>query len=804
MIPESANCAEIPRGVNISKNGDEIVLTWEEVKGAELYYVHKGFFPYSEMNKIDSTTSNYYNDIESSDKCFYEVTASDRFTVNMIYVEGGSFIMGDRYKEGYYDEQPLHSVTLNSFYIQDTEVTQKDWIEVMGSDNIVVQNWGSWGIGDNYPAYGVSWYDAIVYCNRRSIRDGLDACYSINGQTDPDQWGTIPTTQNSMWDAVICDWNSNGYRLLTEAEWEFAARGGIYESDNFRFSGCMEEIDLSKYSVYGSAVFRDVKSKLPNQIGVYGMSGNTIDFCWDWFSYFDGNKKINPIGKKQVAQRMRRGGSRYSTPKGVRITNRATYNPSTRYPGAIGFRIGSSETKQEYYAVSICFPDSTTVLKRGEKATIEWTDNFDENVCIELYYDGVYNSTIALSTTSDGNYDWNVPLDLDTLKSYQICVSSVLNLQISDKSDEHFNVSDDIPVFISINSPYISSSWMKERVQTIRYVDNISDSVKIELYKSGVFSRIITDKIPSNSLFEWLIPQDLTIAEDYQLKITSQVNDSIYCFSSIFNIIDLHTYDMVYIEGGMFSMGDVACVGHYSEAPVHSVTLADYYIGRYEVSQKEYYEIMGSNPSLQQYGIAEALPVFNVHWYATLVYCNKRSVAEGLTPCYSINGSTDTNDWGTVPSSSNSAWNAVICDWNANGYRLPTEAEWEFAARGGVLNNDDYLYSGCVTDDDLLNKGWFSGNDLTGTVKEAGSLLSNQLGLHDMSGNVWEWCWDWYSSYSSAQQTDPTGPSTGAYRIQRGGSWNNYSDCSRSSYRDYMSMSASGYIQYSGFRVVRR
>jgi formylglycine-generating enzyme len=142
-------------------------------------------------------------------------------------------------------------------------------------------------------------------------------------------------------------------------------------------------------------------------------------------------------------------------------------------------------------------------------------------------------------------------------------------------------------------------------------------------------------------------------------------------------------------------------------------------------------------------------------------------------PAYSISGSTDPDDWGAIPTTNSAAWNAVTCNLNATGYRLPTEAEWEYAARGAV-NTPDYLYSGSNTPGDVAWYGANSGN----MTHEVGGKAANALGIYDMSGNVQEWVWDWYGAYSSAAQTNPTGPASNVdnRRVVRGGSWNSASN----------------------------
>lgn len=237
--------------------------------------------------------------------------------------------------------------------------------------------------------------------------------------------------------------------------------------------------------------------------------------------------------------------------------------------------------------------------------------------------------------------------------------------------------------------------------------------------------------------------------------------------------------NFVFVPGGTFTMGDTRGEGDSNELPTHSVTLNSFYMGTYEVTQAEYSQYMQPGSSwTSNYGHGDDYPAYYVSWYAIIKYCNLRSMAEGFTPVYSISGSTNPANWGSVPTSDNSTWNAAICNWNANGYRLPTEAEWEYAARGAT-NTPDYLYSGS---DDINAVAWYSGNSGY-TSHPVGTKAPNGLGLYDMSGNLYEWCWDWYSSYSSSPSNNPTGPASGSYRVKRGGSWSSSASYCRVAYR---------------------
>ncbi len=162
-------------------------------------------------------------------------------------------------------------------------------------------------------------------------------------------------------------------------------------------------------------------------------------------------------------------------------------------------------------------------------------------------------------------------------------------------------------------------------------------------------------------------------------------------------------------------------------------------------------------------------------------FCNKLSQREGLEPCYTING-TD-----------------VTCDFTKNGYRLPTEAEWEYAARGGKKSHG-YKFSGSNSFDDVA---WFIDNSGDET-HDVGTKQPNELGIYDMNGNVWEWCWDWFASdyYSSSPQDNPRGPDSGFHRVVRGGSCHNYAYRLISlSHRGDLNPDHTDYI--FGFRILR-
>ena len=246
--------------------------------------------------------------------------------------------------------------------------------------------------------------------------------------------------------------------------------------------------------------------------------------------------------------------------------------------------------------------------------------------------------------------------------------------------------------------------------------------------------------------------------------------------------------EMVPVEAGSFQMGSTE--GLEDEQPVHTLHITrPFYIAKYAVTFEEYDRFCDDTigiPKPQDSWGRGTRPVSSINWYDAVKYCNWLGEKEGLPPCYEVKGKI------------------TQCDFSANGYRLPTEAEWEYAARGGH-KSQGYEYAGSNNVDDV---GWYEGNS-GGQTHPVGQKRPNELGLYDMSGNMWEWCWDWYGKdyYASSPSTDPTGPSSGtgvyiadADRARRGGSYREKAVCLRVAFRG---ADGATYRGDSTFRLVR-
>ena len=291
-------------------------------------------------------------------------------------------------------------------------------------------------------------------------------------------------------------------------------------------------------------------------------------------------------------------------------------------------------------------------------------------------------------------------------------------------------------------------------------------------------------------------------------------NPILYFFVLIFSIsINSNAQNsMILVEGGTFMMGrDVSkdktnSMEFKDELPRHEVNLNSFYIGKYEVTVKEYklfVKAKGKKMPLQPdsawfaehpdtkiyyplsksqwWGWKDSYPMQNISWYDAIEYCNWLSTKDGLQKCYNIKGESTT------------------CDFSKNGYRLPTEAEWEYAARGGQKSKG-YIYAGGDTPNLVA---WYDESSALKSPAKVGTKSPNELGIYDLSGNVWEWCWDFYSGnyYANSPKDNPKGSAHTIYRVVRGGSWHYRVELARTPDRDGP---IPGFTSFNhGFRVVK-
>ena len=282
----------------------------------------------------------------------------------------------------------------------------------------------------------------------------------------------------------------------------------------------------------------------------------------------------------------------------------------------------------------------------------------------------------------------------------------------------------------------------------------------------------VTYSITSGSDYATLAANTLTATKSGAVKIKASAGG-----------VDSEEVTVSVIPSDFIAVQKVSVSGKETWDPESCVFISNreleipaFYMCKHEVTRDEYKAVMGECPSFKYIvGTEGKAPVNGVNWYQAIAYCNKLSVQEGLTPCYTVEGISDWKAlaYSSIPTAVNSTWDAVTCDWTANGYRLPAETEWEWAARG----EENYDYPGSDTIGDVA---WYSGNSPTGysggnykCIHEVMTKQANAYGFYDMSGNVSEWCWDFYAiNLASAGWTGPETSSD--ERICRGGNY----DCS--------------------------
>ncbi|GHT42961.1 hypothetical protein AGMMS49965_15660 [Bacteroidia bacterium] len=606
-------------------------------------------------------------------------------------------------------------VFISSFQIGKYEVTQKQWQDVMGSNP-------SYFKGDNLPVETVSHDDIQTFLTK------------LNAQT------------------------GKNYRLPTEAEWEYAAKGG-QSTHNYEYSGSNTLDDVAWYRDNSSIKTHIVGTKAANELGIYDMSGNVCEWCSDWYGNYPSGAN-NPMGATTGSYRVYRGGSWSYDAFALGCRTRNTNAPGDRLIN-LGFRLvlpltENSTLSVDKTAISATFAAASYPIAVTSNVAWMATVSSDAMWCTISPTSAIGSGTIMVNVTTTTNSRSatitvttgtvmqtvivtqeaeNATLTLD--KTSIPATSATANYTVDVTSNSTWAVSSNVE-WCTINSP----SGTNNGTFTVNVAANTttrSRSATITVTAGAVIQTVIVTQAAANAPFE---------------------------------------PEMVTVEGGSITLNGT------------SVTLSSFQIGKYEVTQKQWWDVMGSWPSMplapneppntigapiSSAGVGDNYPIYFVTHYNILSFLSR------------LNSKTGKN------------------------YRLPTEAEWEYAAKGGQSTHN-YQYSGSNTINDVA---WYQNNrDIFGNylrpvgTHPVGTKAANELGIYDMSGNVWEWCSDWYDSTYPSSANNPTGATFGSDRVMRGGGWLGDEDVCRVSARSYSSPGSSNPSSiYSrgtsiGFRLV--
>lgn len=771
----------------------------------------------------------------------------------------GVFTRGDVFSEGSPDEQPVRGIFTSGFAMAGTETRKDLWDEVRAWG--VANGYTDLGVGaskgPDHPVHSISWYDIVKWCNARSEKEGLVPVYSNGGLVY--RSGTLEPA---------CDWLANGYRLPTEAEWEKAARGGTagkrfphgdlidHTVANY-FSSALDGYDMSSTRGYhpvhglGLPPFTSPSGSFAaNGFGLYDMAGNVWEWCWDFHAadtYTSGGT-VNPRGPATGSSRVLRGGSWGFQAEHARVAGRDdAYIPSAAYDDA-GFRPvrALSLTGEFSLATTATISvDTRSVLlvvlpPSGGQGEVSGAGSYAKGTPVSVLASAAPGFLFSHWTgdltgaINPSNLIMNGPksiaavfapdttdADGDGLSNHDEIVLHGTDPGVPDTDGDGLEDGTEIALGTgATNRDTDGDGWLDGT--EVEFAGN----PLVEL--SGPAFQMTIRPAPAHH-GHWLrFPGQP--GETYRIETSPRIGDwttwqaGLSGEGSVIAVLvptsgAQRRFFRVATEGGFvrippgtFLMGDEFDEGDGDELPAHGVGLDAFVIGKFEVTKSEWDRVRGwavgnGYPDLPA-GSAKAPdhPVFAVSWHAVVRWCNARSEMENLQPCYTVGGVVYRTGTATPD-----------CLWSADGYRLPTEAEWEKATRGGAPGlrfpwgdtithgRANYRATGTEAYDTSPTLSYHPDYDDTPSpfTSRVGSFAPNPFGLTDAVGNIREWCWDWYGAayYATSPTLNPRGPATGTNRVVRGGSFASPAYECRVSYRDSALPSSTG--NNIGFRLAR-